>query len=249
MAGHSKWANIQHRKGRQDARRGKIFTRMAKMIILAAKQGGGDPDANSALRLAIQKAKAANLPNDKIETAIKKGTGELEGGEITETYYEGYGQGGVALLIETATDNKNRTVAEVRHMLSKYGGSMGEAGSVAWMFDKKGVLTFDSSKYSEDDVLEVGLEAGADDVTVEDDVIEVHTDPQSFSDVQAAFEAAGMEFERAEISMIPKNMIEVDMDSGRKLLNLLEKLEDLDDVQNVHLNADFPDELMTEMED
>ena len=247
MAGHSKWANIQHRKGRQDAKRGKIFTKMAKNIILAAKQGGGDPDANASLRLAIAKAKAVNLPNDKISTAIKKGTGELDGGDIAEVIYEGYAPGGVAMLIEAATDNRNRTVAEVRHILSKGGGSMGEAGCVAWMFAKKGVISFDPSKNTEDELLEIGLEAGAEDVVAEDDSLEVHAAPEDFTAVQQAFEAAGREFE-AELSMIPQNMVEVDLATGRKIISLIETLEDNDDVQNVHVNADFPDELMEEME-
>ncbi|WP_419778845.1 YebC/PmpR family DNA-binding transcriptional regulator [Maridesulfovibrio sp.] len=247
MAGHSKWANIQHRKGRQDAKRGKIFTKMAKDIILAAK-GGGDPTMNPSLRLAISKAKAVNMPNDKIDTAIKKGTGELAGGDIAEVMYEGYGPGGVAVLIEAATDNKNRTVAEVRHALGKGGGSMGEAGCVAWMFDKKGVMVFDAEKYTEDQLLEIGLEAGAEDVIAEDGSLEVHCMPEDFTAVQKAFEAAECTANSSDLAFVPKNLVEVDVSTAKKLMNLMEKLEDNEDVQNVHVNADFPDELMAEME-
>ena len=248
MAGHSKWANIQHRKGRQDAKRGKIFTKMAKDIIIAAK-GGGDPSMNASLRLAISKAKAVNMPNDKIDTAIKKGTGELAGGDISEVMYEGYGPGGVAVLIEAATDNKNRTVAEVRHALGKGGGSMGEAGCVAWMFDKRGVMIFDSEKYTEDQLLEIGLEAGAEDVIAEDGSLEVHCAPEDFSAVQKAFEDAEFEVTSSELSYVPKNLVEVDVPNAKKLMNLMEKLEDNEDVQNVHVNADFPEEFMAEMAD
>lgn len=248
MAGHSKWANIQHRKGRQDAKRAKFFTKAAKQIIIAAKAGGGDVNDNPSLRLAIQKAKAVNMPNDKIDNAIKKGTGELDGGEIFEIIYEGYAPGGVACFIDVATDNKNRTVAEIRHILTKAGGSMGEAGSVAWMFDKKGVITFSKDKYTEDDLLEVGLDAGAEDVIDDGDTLAVHTAPGDYMAVQAAFEEAGMEHASSEMSMVPKNLIEVDTDSGRKILKLIESLEDNDDVQNVYVNADFPDELFEEMD-
>ncbi len=248
MAGHSKWANIQHRKGRQDAKRGKIFTKMAKDIILAAK-GGGDPAMNPSLRLAISKAKAVNMPNDKIDTAIKKGTGELAGGDINEVMYEGYGPGGVAVLIEAATDNKNRTVAEVRHALGKGGGSMGEAGCVAWMFDKKGVMVFDSEKYTEDQLLEIGLDAGAEDVIADGDSLEVHCAPEDFTEVQKAFESAECEAKSTDLAFVPKNLVELDVPNAKKLMALMEKLEDNEDVQNVHVNADFPDELMAELED
>ncbi len=246
MAGHSKWANIKRRKGAQDAKRGKIFTKVAKDIIIAAKAGGGDPGANATLRLAIAKAKAVNLPNDKIDTAIKKGSGEIEGGDIAEVFYEGYAPGGVAMLVEAATDNRNRTVSEVRHILSKGGGSMGEAGCVAWMFDQKGVLTFSKDKATEDELLEVGLEAGVDDIRDEDDTLEVHVAPQDFQAVQQAYDEAGIEYENAEITRIAQNLVPVDMEAGRKIMNLIDKLEDNDDVQQVHVNADFPDELLEE---
>ncbi|ABB39122.1 protein of unknown function DUF28 [Oleidesulfovibrio alaskensis G20] len=248
MAGHSKWKNIQHRKGRQDAKKSKAFTKVAKEIIIAAK-GGGDPVANSRLRAAIAAAKAVNLPKDKIETAIKKGTGELAGGDIFELVYEGYGPGGIAFLIEVATDNKNRTVAEVRHILTKSGGSMGEAGCVGWMFDKKGVLTFPKEAYSEDQLMEIGLEAGCDDVIDEGDSWAVHVDPSSFEDVKAAFEQAGVTAESVELASVPQNTIEVDAETGKKLLRLVDALEENDDVQNVFANFDLPDEVLAEMED
>ncbi|MUM76543.1 YebC/PmpR family DNA-binding transcriptional regulator [Pseudodesulfovibrio sp. F-1] len=243
MAGHSKWANIQHRKGRQDAKKAKFFTKAAKDIILAAKAGGGNPEDNSALRLAIQKAKQVNLPKDKIENAIKKGTGELAGGDYAEVVYEGYGPGGVAMLVDAATDNRNRTVAEIRHIFSKHGGSMAEAGAVAYLFSKKGVILFDKEKFTEDQLMEVGLEAGAEDIVDDDDSLVVHTAPGDFMAVQQAFTDAGMEYESAEVGRVPETLIPVDVPTGRKTMNLFDALEDNDDVQKVYLNADFPDEL------
>lgn len=248
MSGHSKWANIQHRKGRQDAKRGKIFTKAAKEIIIAAKNGG-DPSMNARLRAAIAAAKTVNLPKDKIDNAIKKGTGELAGGDMVELQYEGYGPGGIALLVEVATDNRNRTVAEVRHLLSRNNGSMGEAGCVAWMFDKKGTLYFPKDKFTEDVIMEVGLEAGAEDVLDDGDAWEVRTAPENFADVQQAFDDAGMEYSDAEVRMIAQNTVPVDLETGRKLVKLIDLLEDNDDVQNVHNNADLPDELFEEMAD
>jgi YebC/PmpR family DNA-binding regulatory protein len=246
MAGHSKWANIQHRKGRQDAKRSKAFTKAAKEIIIAAK-GGGDPAGNARLRAAIAAAKAVNLPKDKIDNAIKKGTGELAGGDIAEVMYEGYGPGGVALLIEAATDNRNRTVAEVRHLLNKGGGSMGEAGCVGWMFDRKGVVTVDKDKISEEQIMELGLEAGAEDVIDQDTTWEVRAALSDFEAVRSAFEEAGIEVTSAEMAMIPQNTIEVDAQVGQKLLNLVDMLEDNDDVQNVWANFDLSDEAMAEL--
>ncbi len=248
MAGHSKWKNIAVRKGAQDAKKAKYFTKAAKEIIIAARMGGGDPDHNARLRSAIAAARAVNLPKDKIDTAIKKGTGELEGGDIQEVTYEGYGPGGVAILVEAATDNRNRTVAEVRHLFSKGGGSMGESGCVNWMFQRKGVLSFDHDAYTEDQLLEVGLEAGAEDVSDEGHSWEVHCAPEDFDAVQKAYEDAGLEWQSAEISMIPETLSGLDAETGRKVIKLLENLEDNEDVQNVHSNADFPDELMAEME-
>lgn len=246
MAGHSKWANIQHRKNRQDAKRGKMFTKAAKEVIIAAKSGG-DPTSNARLRTAIAGAKAVNLPKDKIEAAIRKGTGEDAGGDIFEIAYEGYAPGGIAVIVETATDNKNRTVAEVRHILTKYGGSMGETGCVSWMFDRKGVITLDKNKYSEEALMETALEAGADDVLAEDDTWTVYTALTDFASMRDALEKAGMEMLSAELVMIPQNTIAVDVETGRKLLKLMDALEDNDDVQNVCANFDLPDELMAEL--
>ena len=246
MAGHSKWKNIQHRKGRQDLKRGKMFTKVTKEIILAAK-GGGDPDMNARLRAAIDAAKAVNLPKDKIDTAIKKGTGELASEALEEIMYEGYGPGGVAVLVEAVTDNRNRTVAEVRHILSKNGGSMGAAGCVAWMFDKKGVFTFDKAAYNEEQLLEAGLEAGVEDVVDEDESWQGQCAVEDFQNVRAAFEAAGIVFQSAELNRIPQNTVAVDADTGRKMLKLYDALDDNDDVQNVYANFDLPDELLAEM--
>ncbi|MGE4555710.1 MAG: YebC/PmpR family DNA-binding transcriptional regulator [Desulfovibrionaceae bacterium] len=244
MSGHSKWATIKRKKGATDAKRGKTFTKMAKAIIIAAQTGGGDPASNATLRLAISKAKAVNLPNDKIDSAIKKGTGEIEGGTIQEVLYEGYGPGGVAILVEAATDNRNRTVSEVRHALSKSGGSMGEAGCVAWMFGAIGVLSFNKEKYTEDQLLEVGLEAGVDDIRDEDDVLEVVVAPQDFQTAQAAYDEAGLEYESAEITRRAQNLVPVEANIGQRILDLVDKLEDNEDVQQVYVNADFPDELL-----
>ena len=246
MAGHSKWANIQHRKGRQDAKRGKMFTKAAKEIIIAAKTGG-DPAANARLRAAIAAAKTVNLPKDRIEAAIRKGTGQEAGGDLLEISYEGYGPGGVAVIIEAATDNRNRTVAEVRHILTKQGGSMGESGSVAWMFDRKGIITFLKEKYTEEALMEAALEAGADDLSDEGDTWELKTSLADFNAVREHLERAGFEMESAELAMVPQTPLSVDVETGRKVVRLLEALDDNDDVQNVYSNADLPDELMAEM--
>ena len=243
MAGHSKWANIQHRKGRQDAKKAKFFTKAAKDIILAAKAGGGNPDDNSTLRLAIQKAKQVNLPKDKIDNAIKKGTGELAGGDLAEIMYEGYGPGGVAMLVEVATDNRNRTVAEIRHAFTKHGGNMAETGAVSYMFNRKGVIVFNKDKYTEDQLMEVGLEAGAEDIIDDGDSFTVHTAPSDFMAVQQAFTDAGMEYESAEFNQVPENLVPVDASVGKKVMNLFDALEDNDDTQNVYMNADLPDDL------
>ena len=247
MAGHSKWANIRLRKGAQDAKKGKAFTRVAKEIMLAAKLGGGDVTGNPRLRTALLKAREVNLPKDKIETAIKKGTGELQAEVIDEMLYEGYGPGGVAIMIEAATDNKNRTVAEMRHILSRNGGALGESGSVGWIFSKKGVLVFPKS-VGEDKIMEVGLEAGVEDVVDDGDYYEVRTAAEDFYTAKQAFDNVGMKYESAELSMIPSTMVPLDVETGRKVLKVTELLEENDDVQNVYTNADFPDELMAELE-
>ena len=248
MSGHSKWANIQHRNGRQDAKRGKEFTKAAKEIIIAAKNGG-DPASNSRLRAAIAAAKSINLPKDKIEAAIRKGTGQDAGGDIIEINYEGYGPGGVAVIVETATDNRNRTVAEIRHLMSKGGGSMGENGCVSWKFERKGVIQFSKEKYTEDQLMEAALEAGADDLRDEGDVWEIQTAMADFNAVREAFEAAGLEMISAELNQVPQTTMEVDLETARKLLRFIELLEDNDDVQNVYSDADISDEIMAQLED
>ena len=242
MAGHSKWANIRLRKGAQDAKRGKAFTKAAKEIIIAAK-AGGDPAGNARLRSAIAAAKAVNLPKDKIEAAIRKGTGQDAGGELFEITYEGYGAGGVAIIVETATDNKNRTVAEVRHAFTKYGGAMGESGSVAFQFDRMGVITLDKEKYADEEaVMNMALEAGAEDVQDEGDVWEVRTAMGDFNTVREALEAEGVEMLEAQLAMVPRMLNPIDAETAKKLVRLTDALEDLDDVQNVFTNADFPED-------
>ncbi len=242
MAGHSKWHNIQARKSVQDAKKSKFFTKVTKELMLAARAGGADTALNQRLKSAIAAAKAVNLPKDKIDQAIKKGTGELAGGNLEEVLYEGYGPGGVAILVEAATDNRNRTVAEVRHLLSKGGGAMGESGCVSWMFSQKGIFSFPKS-FTEDQLMEVGLEHGVEEIMDEGDVWEVHCAPADFEPLRAAFEAAGMVSEDAEVAMAPANTVALDLENGQKLLKLIDMLEDNEDVQNVHSNADLPDEM------
>ena len=241
MAGHSKWANIQHRKRAVDAKRGKIFTRINRELAVAARAGGSDPDANPRLRLAIQKANAANMPKDTMDRAIKKAAGELDGVSYEEIRYEGYGQGGVAVMVECLTDNRNRTVAEVRHAFSKYGGNLGTDGSVGYLFNKIGVLNF-APGTSEEKVMEAALEAGADDiVTAGDGSIEVITSPESHDQVVAAMAASGLNPENDEITLRATLEVELDVETGRKVLAFLDVLEDLDDTQAVYSNADIPD--------
>ena len=242
MAGHSKWANIQHRKKAVDAKRGKIFTRVNRELSVAAREGGSDPDANPRLRLAIQKANAVNMPKDTIERTIKKAAGELEGVTYEEIRYEGYAPNGVAVMVDTLTDNRNRTVAEVRHAFSKAGGNLGTDGSVAYQFNKIGVLNFEPGT-PEESVLEVAMEAGADDIVTEDDgSIEVVTSPEAYSDVVSAMEEAGLAPANSEITERATVEVELDVEAGQKVLRLLDALEDLDDAQAVYSNADIPDE-------
>ncbi len=237
MAGHSKWANIQHRKGRQDEKRGKVWTRVIREIMVAARQGGGDLSANPRLRLAVDKAKAANMPADTIKRNIDKATGNLEGVQYEEIRYEGYGIGGAAIIVDTMTDNKVRTVAEVRHAFSKHGGNMGTEGSVAFQFRNVGQLIL-APGTSEDKVMEVALEAGADDVIADEDgAIEVITDPAAFEAVKDALEQAGLKAEVAEVTMRPENTIDLEGDEAARMQKLLDVLEDLDDVQEVYHNA------------
>jgi YebC/PmpR family DNA-binding regulatory protein len=244
MAGHSKWKNIQARKSVQDKKRGKVFTKVTKEIMLAARQGGGDPDINARLRTAIAAAKAVNLPKDKIDTAMKKGTGELGGETLDEITYEGYGPGGVAILVDAATDNRNRTVADIRHIFSKKGGNLGESGCVGWMFDKKGLFTFNRADHTEEQLLEIGLEAGLEDIREDGDAWEVSTSQEHFQAVQEVFAASGLTPLSEEVTMVPQNLVPVDVETGRKIIQLMDALEDYDDVQNVYVNCDFPEELM-----
>lgn len=241
MAGHSKWANIQHRKGRQDEKRGAAFSKVAKEITVAAKMGGGDANFNPRLRLAIEKAKAVNMPKDKIENAIKKGTGELEGVSYEEVRYEGYAPGGIAVIVECLTDNRVRTVADVRHAFSKFGGNLGTEGSVAFMFKKIGVLAY-AAGADEEKITEAAIEAGADDIKSYDDgAVEVITSPEAFEAVKKAMEAAGLAPAEANVTMRADNDVAVDGETAQQVVKLLDKLEDLDDVQHVHHNADLPD--------
>ncbi|MBX7054286.1 MAG: YebC/PmpR family DNA-binding transcriptional regulator [Pyrinomonadaceae bacterium] len=245
MSGHSKWHTIKHKKGALDAKRGKIFTKLIKEITVAARTGGsGDVDANARLRKAVTDAKAQNMPNDTIDRAIKRGTGELEGVNYDEITYEGYGIAGVAVLVETMTDNRNRTVAEIRHIFSKNGGNMGEAGSVAWMFDKKGYFVVDKAAKSEDELFDIVIEAGADDMQDEGDVFEIFTSPDAFDAVSDALKTAGVETQAAEISMIPQNYIALTGDDARKMMKLYDALDDNDDVQKVYANFDIDESEM-----
>jgi len=241
MSGHSKWASIKHKKGANDAKRGQIFTKIIKEITVAAKQGGGDEGSNPRLRTAILKAKEANMPKDNIDRAVKKGVGGLEGVNYTELTYEGYGPGGVAILIDVLTDNKNRTAAEVRSVLSKGGGNLGESGCVSYLFKKKGMITFNSAKYKEDEILEVALEAGADDITADGDAIEVMTAPENFIKVLDALTKANFEKEMSDISNIPDTTVVLDEEKTEKVLKLVERIEELDDVQSVSTNIEIPD--------
>ena len=247
MSGHSKWSSIKHKKGAADAKRGKIFTRLIKEITVAARLGGGDPDGNPRLRAAIQAAKAENMPKDNIERGIKKGTGELEGVSYEEANYEGYGPGGVALLVDCLTDNKNRTVADLKHIFDRHGGSLGEPGCVAWIFEKRGLIVSDRDKVDEEKLLELALDAGADDVREEDTEFEVITDPSEFEAVKKAFDDAGMAYNLAEVSMIPQNTVNLEGKKAEQMLNLVEALEDHDDITNVYANFDIADEVMEAM--
>ena len=244
MAGHSKWHNIKHRKAGQDAKRGKIFTKIIRELTVAARDGGGNVEDNPGLRTVVDKAKAAQMPKDTIERAIARGAGGQEGSDLAQLTYEGYGPGGVAVLVETVTDNRNRTVAEVRHAFTKAGGNLGTDGSVAYLFDKKGQMSF-ASDTDEDTLVETAIEAGADDVETDDDGgIEVTTAPDDFITVMDAIIAAGFEPEAAEVAMVPQTYSALDLDTAEKVLRFLDALEDLDDVQNVYTNADFPPEAM-----
>lgn len=245
MAGHSKWKQIKHYKAAADAKRGAQFTKLIREITMAAKLGGGDPDGNPRLRTAIETARSASMPKDNIERAIKKGTGELEGVEYTEVMYEGYGPGGVAILIFALTDNANRTVAEVRHKLSRFGGNLGASNSVSWMFERKGQIYLDASKYPEDDALEAALEAGAQDFVAEGEHYVVTTDPADMHAVKSSLDAKGFPATEAEIASVPKNMVHVEGKTAESVVTLLEELEELDDVQKVAANCEVELETAT----
>jgi len=243
MSGHSKWSTIKHKKAATDAKRGKIFTKLIKEITIAARMGGGDPDANPRLRTALAAARAENMPKDNMERAVKKGTGELEGVNYEEVTYEGYGAGGAAVFIESLTDNKNRTVADVRHIFSKAGGNLGESGCVAYMFDKKGYLVVEQSATDEDTLMEVALDAGAEDVREDGDNFEVITEPSDFEGVRTAIETAGIPTIDAEVTMLPQTVTPVTGKEADQMVRLMDALEDCDDVQKVYTNADLPDDM------
>lgn len=247
MAGHSKWANIQHRKGRQDAKRGKLFTKLIREITVAAKLGGGDPDANPRLRAAIDTAKSQSMPKDTIERAVKRGAGGDDGGNVDEIRYEGYGPGGVAVLVDTMTDNKNRTVAEVRHAFSKFGGNLGTDGSVSYLFAKVGLISYVAGT-NEDAVMDAAIEGGAEDVITNDDgSIDVITEPDTMVDVKESLVNAGFEPENAEVTMRASTGSELDAKGAESMMKLLDMLEDLDDVQKVYSNAEIPDEVLAQL--
>lgn len=241
MSGHSKWATIKHAKGLADAKRGQIFTKFIKEISIAARMAGGDPNANPRLRTAILKARAANMPKDNIERAIKKGTGELSGSIFEELAYEGYGPGGVAVLVEVLTDNKNRAAANVRNLFAKNGGNLGATGSVSYMFKRKGVIEYDAEVCNEDQIMDVALEAGAEDVSNEDGVITVTTDPVDFEKALVALQAKGFESVSAAVSMVPDTYSTLDIEMTRKVLKMIDRLEEDEDVQNVYSNIDIPE--------
>lgn len=247
MAGHSKWANIKHRKAAVDAKRGKIFTKLIRELSVAAKEGGGDPDTNPRLRTAISNAKDQNMPNDTIERAIKRGTGDVEGMEYYETFYEGYGPGGSAVYVKALTDNKNRTVSDVRRIFQKHGGSMGENGCVAWMFDMKGRISYNKETTNEEELFDLAIELGAEDVLTEDNDLVVIIPTNNYEDVKHALTDAGFKHDSAEVTMIPQSTIKIDGKEAQQMLNMMEDLEDNDDVQNVYSNFDIAEELLEAM--
>ena len=248
MSGHNKWAKVKHVKAKQDAIRGRTFTRIIKEVTVAARLGGGDEGSNPRLRKAIQDAKAANMPQNNIERAIKKGTGELEGVNYEEITYEGYGPGGAALLVSVITDNKNRSVSAIRHLLSKYGGNMGEAGAVAWMFEKKGIFSVATQEYSEDDLLEIVLDVGAEDLKYDEESSDILSLPVDFDTVKTALEVKGMVLEKAEVGMYPKNTIKLEGKDAVQILKLMNALDDNDDVQNIYENFEISPDIMDQVD-
>ena len=247
MSGHSKWASIKHKKGALDAKRGKIFSKLIKEVTVAARLGGGDVEGNPRLRTAIQAAKAENMPKDNIERAIKKGTGELEGSSYEETDYEAYGPGGVAMIIDCLTDNKNRTVADLKHILDRHGGNIGEPGCVSWLFEKKGLVVIEKKEVEEEKLLDLVLEAGAEDVKEGNTEFEVLMDPADFESVKRAFDDAGLSYTLAELSMVPQNTVKLEGKKAQQMLSLMEALEDNEDINHVYANFDIPDEVMEAM--
>lgn len=247
MAGHSKWANIKHKKQKEDKLRGKLFGKLTREIIVAAKEGGGDINANFRLRTAVERARAANMPMDNIERAIKRGTGELDGANYEEFTYEGYGPAGVAILMNIATDNRNRTAGEIRHILDKHGGNLGESGCVSWMFSQKGELAVAKEGVDEDELMLAAVEAGAEDVETDDEEFLVYTAPGDLQKVKEALAEAGYVMSRAEVTMIPSNYVELNKEEAERVLKLMDVLEEHDDVQAVYANFDIPEEIMAEI--
>ncbi len=249
MSGHSKWATIRHKKGAADAKRGKVFTKLIKELMVAARMGGTNPEGNPRLRAAVLAARAENMPKENIDRAIKKGTGDLEGVNYEEMMYEGYGPGGVAILVDIMTDNRNRAASEVRHIFSRNSGNLGEAGCVAWMFNKKGSIVFDKKAIAEEELIELALEAGAEDVQDQEDQFEIITSLEDFVNVKAAFDDKGLNCELAEITMLPQTTVRIeDPKTAQQLLRLMDALEDADDVQHVYANFDIPDQIMESLE-
>ncbi len=248
MSGHSKWAQIKHKKAKTDLARGKAFSKLIRLITVAARQGGGNPENNARLRIAIQKAKEVNMPQDNIEKAIKKGTGELEGVTYEEITYEGYGPGGVAIMVEVMTDNRNRTTAELRHIFSRHGGALGESGSVSWIFERKGFISFDKEKVDEEELMTVAIEAGAEDLRVGESTIDVITSPSDFDQVREAIESAGLSYDLAQITMLPKTMVNVEGKAAQQVLELIDALEEHDDVQEVYSNFEVADEVLESLD-
>ena len=248
MSGHSKWSTIKRQKGLTDAKRGAVFTKLSREIIMAAKQGGGDTTMNFKLRLAVQRAKAQNMPSDNIERAIAKGTGAGQEEQLDEITYEGYGPGGAAILVQVATDNRNRTVAEIRHLFSRAGGNLGETGSVGWQFEARGIISVPVAKSDPDDIALQAIDAGADDVQVAGDTVEVTTEPASLESVRKALESGGLTIENADFAMVPKVTMELDVKAQHQAMKLMDAIEDLEDVQRVYSNVDFTDEAMESYE-
>jgi YebC/PmpR family DNA-binding regulatory protein len=244
MSGHNKWSKIKHQKGASDAKRGNLYTKLTREIIIATREGGSDPDGNFRLRLAIQKARDSNMPMDNIDRAIKKGSGEGEGGTLSEMILEGYGPGGIAILVNGLSDNRNRTIQEVRSTFTRHGGNLAESGSVAWLFDTKGIISIDAANVDSDELALQAIDAGAEDVKVEPDVVEVYTKPEDLMKIRQALEKSGVKIASGELQKIPKTQVQMDEKAGLQALKLLDKLESIDDVQNVYSNADIPDTVM-----